>query len=338
MISMEDFIRGIPKSELHLHIEGTLEPGLMFRMAERNNIDTGYDSVEEVKKAYRFGNLQDFLDIYYQGAGVLMQEQDFYDMTWAYLEKARWQNVLHAEIFFDPQTHTDRGIGFSTVIRGISRALEDGKRKLGMSTRLIMCFLRHLDEEAAMRTLEEALQYRELITAVGLDSSEMGHPPSKFQRVFGRARQEGFLTVAHAGEEGPAEYVWEALELLKVSRVDHGNSSIHDERLVRELVARNMPLTLCPLSNLKLNVVKDLGDHPLRKMLERGLLVTVNSDDPAYFDGYINENFMALADALDLSRDEIVQLAKNSFEASFLPVDEKERMIHEVERYCSSRG
>lgn len=333
MISLEEFIKGIPKTELHLHIEGTFEPELMFEIAKRNNIEIKYKSVEEIEKAYDFNNLQDFLDIYYEGVGVLIEEQDFYDMTWAYLKKVHSQNVLHAEIFFDPQTHTDRGIRFQTVVQGINKALQDSQNKLGMSTRLIMCFLRHLDEEAAMKTLEEALNHKNLITAVGLDSSEIGHPPSKFQRVFEQARQEGFLTVAHAGEEGPAEYIWEALNLLKVSRVDHGNHSLDDEKLVQELVNRNMPLTVCPLSNLKLKVVNDLKKHPLRKMLEKGLLVTINSDDPAYFGGYINENYLAISNALNLSKEEIVKLAKNSFTASFLDEEVKQQMTDKVEKY-----
>ena len=324
--SIEDFIKGIPKAELHLHIEGALEPELMFEIAKRNNIEIKYKSVEELKKAYNFNNLQNFLDIYYEGASVLIEEQDFYDMTWAYLEKVHQQNVIHTEIFFDPQTHTDRGIKFSTVIQGISRALKNGQDKLGMSSRLIMCFLRHLDERAAMKTFEQALSHKDLIIAVGLDSSEVGNPPSKFQRVFERAREEGFLIVAHAGEEGPAEYVWEALNLLKVSRVDHGNRSLDDEKLVQELVNRKIPLTVCPISNLKLKVIDDLKKYPLRDMLQKGLLVTINSDDPAYFGGYINENYLAISKALDLSKEEIYQLAKNSFNASFLDEETKKQM------------
>jgi adenosine deaminase len=333
MTTLEDFIKGIPKAELHLHIEGTFEPELMFEIAKRINKEIKHKSVEDLKKAYDFNNLQDFLDIYYEGAGVLIHEQDFYDLTWAYLKKAYAQNVLHAEIFFDPQTHTNRGIGFHTVVQGINRALQDGQNKLGMSTRLIMCFLRHLHEEAAFKTLEQALHYKEIIKAVGLDSSELGHPPSKFRKVFEKARQEGFLTVAHAGEEGPAEYVWEALRELQVSRVDHGNNSLDDEKLVQELVNLKMPLTVCPLSNLKLQVVKNLKDHPLRNMLGKGLLVTVNSDDPAYFGGYVNENYLAISNALSLSKEEIIKLAKNSFTASFLDDEVKQQMINKVEKY-----
>lgn len=326
-MDIESFIKNIPKAELHLHIEGTFEPELMLEIAKRNGIKTKYKSVEELKDAYAFSDLQEFLDIYYEGAGVLIKEQDFYDMTWAYLEKVHLQNVLHTEIFFDPQTHTDRGVDFGTVVKGIHRALEDAQSKFGMSSKLIMCFLRHLDEEAAMKTLDEALEYKDWIAAVGLDSSEVGNPPSKFQKVFEKAREEGFLTVAHAGEEGPAEYVWEALNLLKVSRVDHGNHSLDDEKLVQELVDRKMPLTVCPLSNLKLKVVDDLKDHPLRDMLKKGLLVTINSDDPAYFGGYVNENFLAITKSLDLTEDEVRQLAINSFKASFLEEKEKEKMI-----------
>jgi adenine deaminase len=333
MTTLEDFIIGIPKAELHLHIEGTFEPELMFEIARRNNKEIKYKSVEDLKKAYDFSNLQDFLDIYYEGAGVLIHEQDFYDLTCAYLEKAYSQNVLHSEIFFDPQTHTGRGIEFKHMVQGINKALLDGEKKLGISTRLIMCFLRHLDEEAAFKTLEDALPYKHLITAVGLDSSEVGHPPSKFLKVFEQARLEGFLTVAHAGEEGPAEYVWEALNALNVSRVDHGNHSLNDEKLVQELVNRNIPLTVCPLSNFKLKVVKDLKKHPLCSMLEKGLLVTVNSDDPAYFGGYVNENYLAISKALNLSKEVIVTLAKNSFTASFLDDGVKHQMMGKIEMY-----
>jgi len=336
--SLTKFIRGLPKAELHLHIEGTFEPELMFRIARRNRISLKYGSVAELRRAYDFGNLQEFLDIYYQGAGVLVKERDFYELTRAYLKKVHSQNVLHAEIFFDPQTHTARGVPFSVVISGIDRALKEAEAGLGLSTRLIMCFLRHLDETAAMETLKQALDYRHLITAVGLDSSELGHPPSKFQRVFARARREGFLTVAHAGEEGPAEYVWHALKLLKVSRVDHGNRSLSDEKLVKELVRRKMPLTVCPCSNHKLKVVKIMEDHPLQAMMKKGLLVTVNSDDPAYFGGYLNENYLAVAGALGLSREEVCQLAKNSFLASFLEEKQKRMMLKKVDDYCRGFG
>lgn len=334
MTISEEFINKLPKAELHLHIEGTFEPELMFDIARRNNMKLAYGSVGELKEAYSFNNLQDFLDLYYAGASVLIEEQDFYDLTRAYLEKISSQNVIHTEIFFDPQTHTDRGVDFSTVINGICRALEDGRNRLGISSRLIMCFLRHIDEDAAMSTLESALKYKDLITAVGLDSSEKGNPPSKFQRVFEKASDEGFLTVAHAGEEGPAGYVWEALDILKVSRVDHGNRSMDDEKLVRELIKRRMPLTVCPLSNLKLKVVPDLKEHPLKEMLRRGILATINSDDPAYFGGYLNENYISIAKELDLTRDEICQLARNSFTASFLPEEKKNEMIEKVDNHC----
>ena len=332
-LSIEDFINGIPKAELHLHIEGTFEPELMLKTAKRNNKKFKYQSIEELKEAYNFNNLQDFLNIYYESAGVLIEEQDFYDMTWAYLEKVHTQNLVHAEIFFDPQTHTDRGIKFSTVIDGIHRALEDARNKLGISSKLIMCFLRDLDEEAAIHTLKEALEYKDWITAVGLDSSEAGHPPSKFQRVFEKAKKENLLTVAHAGEEGPTEYIWEALRLLKVSRVDHGNHCLDDENLIKELVKKKMPLTVCPLSNLKLKVVQDLKQHPLRKMMDKGLLVTINSDDPAYFGGYVNENYLAISKALNLSKEDICQLAKNSFVASFLDEEKKQQMMKQVDKY-----
>jgi adenosine deaminase len=331
--SIKDFIAELPKAELHLHIEGTLEPELLFKLAQRNNKKTSFKSIEELKHAYNFNNLQEFLDIYYQGASVLIEEQDFYDLTWAYLEKAHAQNILHAEIFFDPQTHTDRGIKFETVIKGIHHALENGKEKLGISSKLILCFLRHLDEKAAHETLEAALPFKAWITAVGLDSSEIGHPPSKFQHVYDKAKKEGLLTVAHAGEEGPAEYVWEALNLLKVARIDHGNHALDDEKLIKELVAKQIPLTVCPLSNQKLKVVPDLKNHPLKQMLEKGLLVTINSDDPAYFGGYVNENYLAIAQALNLSKQEIMQLAKNSFTASFLEPKIKQQMIEKVNTY-----
>ncbi len=331
--SVEEFITGIPKAELHLHIEGTLEPELMFKISRRNGIELKYTSVEELRRAYDFNNLQEFLDIYYQGAGVLIKEQDFYDMTWAYLEKAHSQNIIHTEIFFDPQTHTERGVEFGTVIKGISRALNDARNVMGISSRLIMCILRHLDEHSAMKTLNESLEYKHLITAIGLDSAEVGNPPARFQRVFDKARQEGFLTVAHAGEEGPAEYVWEALNLLKVSRVDHGNHSLDDDKLVMELAIRRIPLTVCPLSNLKLKVVSDMKDHPLKTMIEKGLLVTVNSDDPAYFGGYLNENYLAVAKALDLSEEEILKLVQNAFNSSFVEEKRKEEMREMAEMF-----
>jgi adenosine deaminase len=332
-MTFETFVREIPKAELHLHIEGTLEPELLFALAKRNGIPLTYPSVEELRKAYQFSNLQDFLDIYYEGASVLMTEQDFFDLALAYFTKAHEQNIRHAEIFFDPQTHTDRGIAFAAVIRGLHRAQMEAEQKWGITSKLIMCFLRHLDPESAMRTLESALPYKALIAGVGLDSGEQGNPPSKFIEVFARAREEGFLPVAHAGEEGPATYVREALDLLHVLRIDHGNHALDDDALVHLLALRQIPLTVCPLSNLKLAVVTDLSQHPLRRMMDAGLLVTINSDDPAYFGGYAAENYRAVAEACALSREEIRQLAANSFRASFLPEDEKARHIAEVSAF-----
>ncbi|QSG85612.1 adenosine deaminase [Acinetobacter indicus] len=326
-----ELIRALPKAELHVHIEGTFEPELMFVIAQRNNIAIPYQSVEEVKEAYNFHNLQSFLDIYYAGANVLVHEQDFYDLAWAYFEKCAEDQVVHTEIFFDPQTHTDRGIAFATVINGLQRACDDAQSKLGISSRLIMCFLRHLSEEAAFVTLEQALPYKEQIIAVGLDSSEVGHPPAKFARVFAKAREYGFLVVAHAGEEGPPEYIWEALDLLKVNRIDHGVRSEEDPALMQRLIQDEMPLTVCPLSNLKLCVVQDMRQHNIRRLLQQGVKVTVNSDDPSYFGGYMNDNFIAITEALDLTADELKQLAINSFEASFLPAAQKQAWIEKIQ-------
>lgn len=330
---MKKFIQGIPKAELHLHIEGTFEPELMFEIAKRNNKKIKYDSVEAIKNAYRFNNLQEFLDIYYEGANVLIEEQDFYDLTWAYLSKVHEQNLVHTEIFFDPQTHTDRGISFDTVIQGIRRAMEDGKEKLGISYRIIMSFLRHLDEASAFKTLEQAMPYKDWIAGVGLDSSEVGNPPSKFERVFAKAIELGFPTVAHAGEEGPAEYIWEALDLLKVVRIDHGNRCLDDDKLVERLADIQMPLTLCPLSNLELKVIDDMKSYRLVEMMDRGLLATIHSDDPAYFGGYMNENYEAVTEALNLSKEQIITLAKNSFKASWLSDEEKEKWISKLDDY-----
>lgn len=330
---MKDFINELPKAELHVHIEGTFEPELMFKIAKRNGIKIKYNSVEELKKVYNFSNLQEFLDIYYAGAGVLINEQDFYDLTWAYLLKAHEQNIVHTEIFFDPQTHTHRGIEFNTVIDGIKKALDAGKEKLGITSEIIVCFLRHLDETDAIKTLHQILPFKDIIIGVGLDSSEAGNPPAKFQKVFKMARQEGFLTVAHAGEEGPAEYIWDALRLLKVSRIDHGVRSIEDGKLLNELAATKIPLTVCPLSNLKLRVVKTMKDLPLKTLLQKGILATINSDDPAYFGGYINENFFAVSDALNLTKMEIIALTKNSFRASFLDKKTKSDWIKKVDTY-----
>lgn len=327
-----ELIRALPKAELHVHIEGTFEPELMFAIAQRNQIQIPYKSVEEVKQAYNFHNLQSFLDIYYAGANVLVHEQDFYDLAWAYFEKCAEDRVVHTEMFFDPQTHTDRGVAFSTVINGLKRACADAKAKFGISSQLIMCFLRHLSEEAAFETLEQALPFKHDIIAVGLDSSEVGHPPAKFERVFAKAREEGFLIVAHAGEEGPPEYVWEALDLLKVNRIDHGVRSEEDEQLMARLINEKMPLTVCPLSNLKLCVVNDMKDHNIRRLLQKDVHVTVNSDDPSYFGGYMNDNFFAIQQALDLTNDELKKLAINSFEASFISDEEKQKWIAEIKK------
>ncbi len=327
---MASLIQTLPKAELHIHIEGSLEPEMMFELAQRNQVSLPYASVDEVRAAYQFENLQSFLDLYYAGAQVLQTEQDFYDLTWAYLQKCAAQNVLHTEFFFDPQTHTDRGIPFEVVHGGITRALKDGREKLDVSSGLILCFLRHLSAEAAMATLEQALPYRDSITAVGLDSSELGHPPSKFQAVFDRARAEGFLTVAHAGEEGPPEYIWEAIRLLKVSRIDHGVRCVEDPALVDYLVEHQIPLTVCPLSNIKLCVFDTMAHHNLKQLLDIGLCVTVNSDDPAYFGGYVNDNFEAVQTALNLTNQQLLQLAENSFKASFLDAENRQRYLVEL--------
>ena len=333
MMKITDYIKKIPKAELHLHIEGTFEPELMFEIAQRNKVEIPYQSVEEVKKAYQFSCLQDFLDIYYAGASVLLYEKDFYDLTMAYFKHCAEENVVHTEIMFDPQTHTKRGVSFETVINGIQKAREDAKEKYEISSLLIMSYLRHLSEEDAFETLEQSLPYKHLIKAVGLDSSEKGNPPSKFQKVFEASVKEGYVPVAHAGEEGPAEYIWEALDLLKISRIDHGNNCLTDEVLVKKLVDEKIALTVCPLSNLELKVVDDLKDHPLKKMLNLGLKATVNSDDPAYFGGYMNANFLQTADALDLTKEDVKTLVKNSFEYSLLSDDEKQKYLIQVENF-----
>ena len=325
------FVATLPKAELHLHIEGTLEPELAFALAERNGVKLPYASVEALRAAYRFANLQDFLDVYYTGASVLTEQRDFRDLTWAYLVRAHADNVRHAEIFFDPQTHTARGVSFEAVLEGICEALDRARAEFGLSSRLILCFLRHLDEAAAQETLDAAMPYRDRIVGVGLDSAEWGHPPRKFARVFCRAREAGFVPVAHAGEEGPAEYVREALDVLGAVRIDHGNSALDDPGLVADLVARGIPLTVCPLSNLRLCVVDNLAAHPLKRMLDLGLVVTVNSDDPAYFGGYVNDNYVAVARALHLSAADLVRLARNSFEASLLEDRDKQKLIGELD-------
>jgi adenosine deaminase len=323
---MRDFIQALPKIELHLHIEGTLEPGLLFELAQRNSVSIPFKSETEVREAYEFTDLQSFLDIYYQGANVLIHEQDFFDLTWAYLLRCQQDNVIHTEIFFDPQTHTERGIEFDTIVNGIHRALVQAEAELQITSRLILCFLRHLDEAAAFTTLEQALPHRDKIVAVGLDSSEKGNPPEKFQRVFERALDEGFLTVAHAGEEGPASYISDSLSLLKVSRIDHGVRCAEDPALVEQLIAERVPLTVCPLSNIKLRVFDTMAQHNIVDLLRRGLCVTINSDDPAYFGGYMTDNFLAVAEAHSMSTREISQFTFNAIEASFTSKHEKQRL------------
>ena len=331
------YLRGLPKAELHLHIEGTLEPELAFRLAAKHGVALPYASVAELRRAYSFSNLQSFLDIYYAGASVLRDAYDFHALTAAYLRKAHEQGVVHVEIFFDPQTHTERGIAFPTVLDGISAALREAEAQLGITHRLILCFLRHLSAADAMRTLEEALPYKEAIAGVGLDSSEAGHPPSKFTAVFDRARREGLLAVAHAGEEGPPDYIYEALDLLKVRRIDHGVRSEESPELVDRLVRERIPLTVCPLSNVKLRVFDRIESHNLKRLLERGVCVTVNSDDPAYFGGYLLENFLALERGLGLTQAQLTSLARNSFEAAFLEPHVKRRWLAAIDAYESDR-
>jgi adenosine deaminase len=338
MSELADFIRGLPKAELHLHIEGSLEPEQMFEFARRNRVALPFKTVEEVRAAYAFSNLQDFLDIYYQGAGVLRTEADFRDLALAYFDRVAADGCRHVELFFDPQTHTDRGIPFGVVADGLLAGMAEAQARHGVTSKLILCFLRHLDEEAAFATLTAAEPYLDRITGVGLDSSEVGHPPAKFARVFQAAAERGLKLVAHAGEEGPPAYVWEALDLLKVDRIDHGNRSLEDEALVRRLAGEGMTLTVCPLSNLKLCVVEDLKAHPLKRMLALGLRATVNSDDPAYFGGYLGANWTAVTEAVGLSREELVTLAKNSFSGSFLAPAEAERHIAAIEAYAKARA
>ena len=330
-------IARLPKAELHLHIEGSLEPELLFALAERNGVEIPFASVEEVRAAYSFSNLQDFLDIYYQGMSVLRTEQDFFDLTWAYLQRAAADHVRHVEIFFDPQGHTERGVAFETVLDGIERALKAGEAQLGISYRLIMCFLRHLSEEDAFATLDQAMPHLGRIHGVGLDSSELGHPPAKFARVFAKARELGLFVTAHAGEEGPPEYVHEALDLLKVGRIDHGNRALEDPALVARLASEGMTLTVCPLSNLRLCVIHEIGESPVRRMLDLGLKATINSDDPAYFGGYINDNYRAAASALDLSGAELATLARNSFTGSLLPKAEQVRHLAAISEALDGR-
>ncbi|MCC4796786.1 adenosine deaminase [Enterovibrio norvegicus] len=335
---MEDFIRHLPKVELHLHIEGSLEPELMFKLAERNGISLPYANVEEARAAYHFHNLQSFLDIYYQGANVLITERDFFDLTWAYLMRCKADNVMHTEIFFDPQTHTERGIAFDTAINGIYHALRQGEKELGITSKLIMCFLRHLSEDAAFETLEQAKPHLHRLVGVGLDSSEVGHPPEKFARVFAEARALGLKAVAHAGEEGPASNIWDAMRLLHVNRIDHGVQCVQDPELVQELARTRMPLTVCPLSNTKLCVFDKMEDHNILSLLDEGLCVTVNSDDPAFFGGYMNDNFLALNTALSPSKEQLTQLSRNAIEAAFLNEDERKLLIQNLDDFWAKHG
>jgi len=328
---LKEYITKIPKAELHLHIEGTFEPELIFKIADRNKIKIDYSSVEELRAAYNFNNLQEFLNIYYTGAKVLQTEQDFYDLTWAYLKKANEDNIIHTEIMFDPQTHTERGVAFDTVINGIHAALKDAEKDFGISSKLIMSFLRHLPQDDAFETYKNYFKHQDKIDVLGLDSSELGNPPTKFKEVFNRAFGDGLKLTAHAGEEGPSEYVWEALDVLKVNRIDHGNHSLTDNKLVDRIVNEQIALTVCPLSNIKLKVCDTLTNHPLKTMLNKGIKATINSDDPAYFGGYINENFIQTAEALKLTKQDINKLVKNSFEASFADQYRKSEMIKKLE-------
>jgi adenosine deaminase len=334
---LECFIQGLPKAEIHLHIEGTLEPNLMWHLAERNGIALAETTVEALNKAYSFQNLQNFLDLYYEGASVLLTEEDFYDLTLGYLDCAHQQNCKRVEFFFDPQAHTARGVSFESIMNGMNRAIKYAREAHdGMSIGIILCFLRHLSEEEAFETLEQARAFREDIIGVGLDSTELNNPPSKFERVFEKARGAGFHVVAHAGEEGSAQYIEDSLNLLKAERIDHGIKCLQDNVLVHRLIRDKIPLTTCPFSNVKLRVVKDMTEFPLVKLLEAGLLVTINSDDPAYFGGYLNDNYLAVAQTFDLSRDDLRLLAKNSFQATFASDEEKKRWIEMVDEYCDN--
>jgi len=329
-MSLLDFIKKSPKAELHLHIEGTLEPELMLKLAKRNNIQIPFKNIDDVKKAYNFSNLDSFLKIYYEGAKVLIKEQDFFDLTWAYALKCKEDNVVHTEIFFDPQTHTDRGISFDIIINGIYNALQKAEKDFGLSFKIIMCFLRHLDEKSGFKILDQAIDHKDKIFGVGLDSSETGNPPSKFEKLFKKAVENNFIAVAHAGEEGPPEYMWEALNLLNVKRIDHGVQCLKDEKLVEELSKSQIPLTVCPLSNIKLRVFNKLEDHNLKKMLDKRLMVMVNSDDPAYFGGYLNQNLIETQAALKLSQHEVKTLLINSFKSSFLNEEKKTEWISKI--------
>jgi len=329
-MSLLEFIKKSPKAELHLHIEGTLEPEQMFVLAKRNNINIPFKSIDDVKKAYNFSNLESFLKTYYEGAKVLIKEQDFFDLTWAYVLKCKENNIVHTEIFFDPQTHTKRGISFDIVINGIYKALQKAEKEFGLSFKIIMCFLRHLDEEEGFKILDQTLIHKDKIYGIGLDSSEMGNPPSKFEKLFKKAIEYGFITVAHAGEEGPPEYMWEALNLLNVKRIDHGVQCLKDEKLVEQLSKNQIPLTVCPLSNVKLRVFNKLEDHNIKKMLDKKLMVMVNSDDPAYFGGYLNKNLIETQVALNLSQDDVKTLLINSFKSSFLNEEKKRQWISKI--------
>jgi adenosine deaminase len=330
---MNKFIQALPKVELHLHIEGTLEPELMFKLAKRNNINIPFKSIKEVKEAYNFQHLQSFLDVYFQGTEVLIKEQDFFDLTWAYLLRCQEDNVVHTEIFFDPQAHTERGVSFDTVANGIHSALTKGTNELGISSKLIMCFLRHLDEVSAFETLAQAKKHKEKIIGVGLDSTEMGHPVAKFERVFNEAINQGYLTVAHAGEEGPASNIADALDLLSITRVDHGVTCSDDTMLLERLIAQRTPLTVCPLSNIKLKVFENMSQHNIVDLLRKGLCVTINSDDPSYFGGYMTDNFLAVAEVHPMNKTEVTQFTLNAIEASFISVEEKERLVSVTQSY-----
>ena len=330
MSEIIEFIKKTPKAELHLHIEGTLEPNLLFKLAESNKIKIPFKNVEEVKSAYKFSNLESFLNIFYQGSNVLIKEKDFFDLTWQYVLKCKEENIVHTEIFFDPQTHTNRGINFNVVINGINNALMKANKEFGLTFKIIMCFLRNLDEKSAFNTLEQALAHKDKIIGVGLDSSEINHPPRKFEKVFKKAMEKGFLTVAHAGEEGPPEYIWEALNFLKVKRIDHGVQCLKDKLLVKKLRETQIPLTVCPLSNIKLRVFNQMKEHNLKKMLNEKLMVMINSDDPAYFGGYINNNLIECQSALNLTKNEVKTLIINSFKSSFLEEEKKRDWIEKI--------
>jgi len=330
---MIEFIKNLPKAELHLHIEGSLEPDLMFKLAKKNKINIPYKNIEEVKNAYNFTNLQSFLDIYYAGANVLITQDDFYDLTWAYILRCVENNIIHTEIFFDPQTHTSRGISFETVITGINEALEDAYKKFGITSNIIMCFLRHLSQEDALKTFEESLSYRHMIIGIGLDSSELGNPPSKFKEVFQKAQNEGFKLVAHAGEEADFSYIYEALDLLHIQRIDHGVQSINSSELMKRLKEEQIPLTVCPNSNIELKVFENYTQHNIKVLLDYGLNVTVNSDDPAYFKGYLNDNFINLYKNLDLSKEDILQLVRNSFVSSFISSELKNAYLKKLDDF-----